>query len=60
MRIGKNELRKKILEIRDSMSDELVEEKSRAIAERFLNLFGSAERFLLYMSIKNEVRTNFF
>lgn len=59
MRIGKNELRKKILEIRDSMSDELVEEKSRAIAERFLNLFGSAERFLLYMSIKNEVRTNF-
>lgn len=55
----KRELRKKILNERDRLSETEVIEKSKAILENLwtLNEFLSAEKILLFVNFRSEVRT---
>lgn len=55
----KESLRKRILEIRNSLTKREVEEKSERISAKFLEIFEKFDKFLLYYSINSEVRTNF-
>ncbi len=53
----KESLRKRILEMRNSLTKREVEEKSERICVEFLRMFEGMNRFLLYYSVNNEVRT---
>lgn len=53
----KGSLRKKILEMRNSLTKREIEEKSERICVEFLRIFEGMNKFLLYYSVNNEVRT---
>ncbi|MGI6669672.1 MAG: 5-formyltetrahydrofolate cyclo-ligase [Acetivibrionales bacterium] len=58
----KSEIRKRILEERDMLDADAVSEKSAAIVERLCSLkeYVNAVTIMAYMSVRNEVRTDFF
>jgi len=55
----KEDIRKKILSLRDSLTEEEMESKSELIQERLFNLpeFKKARTVLFYVSTRNEVKT---
>jgi len=55
----KKELRKKYLELRNNLSEEVVEAKSEKITQNLelLEIFKKAKNILFYYSVKNEVKT---
>ena len=57
---SKNELRKRILKIRNNMSKEDVEKNSRAITDRItsLDIYKQSKVVFIYMDFKNEVMTS--
>ncbi|KAA0257007.1 5-formyltetrahydrofolate cyclo-ligase [Deferribacter autotrophicus] len=55
--MNKNELRKRFKDLRSNMSDLEVRKKSKVIVDKFLSMHGNYEKYLLYYSFNNEVRT---
>lgn len=49
--------RERILKLRDALSEQEVEAASRRIADKFLEMYGDKDRFLLYLNFRNEVST---
>ncbi len=58
----KNEIRKEILNIRNNLSSELAEQKSRIIIDKIKDTveYKSSKSIMVYMDFKNEVNTKTF
>ena len=57
---NKDEIRKRVLALRDSLSEKEIEDKSRAVFEKLTETdeYKNAENILIYASFRSEVRTD--
>lgn len=55
----KKEIRRKMIEMRDTLPKDIIEEKSRVIQEKLyeLNYYKKAKNIMFYVDTRNEVRT---